>query len=631
MIRSVPLRRHAGAAVLAASLAGAFTLQAAPAQALAAAAPLCSTPSALDGSRFEIDTNANLVVNGAAATCVDWLTGGTNSALRITPKRDRPSGSNDNSFGQGSSENDPNPTIVSGSIPPNKSDLLSYGVYTEDTTTPKFLELFWQRVNSPQGTTNMDFELNQKFCNPMAMPSNCANNGSVETATPVRTQGDKLITYDLSRGGTVPTISIREWTGAVWGPADVISDGASPDALGSVNTSLIPANQAGGTIANGGLGALDPFTFGEAAISFDAIFPTGSDCRTFGSAYVKSRSSDSFNSELKDFIDPQRINLTNCTSLITTATPSVTIGDPIHDTATLGGGISPTGTITFRLYGNDQCSGTPLFTSPVNVNGNGNYNSAQYVPTAVGTYYWTAQYSGDANNSGSITACGDPNESSVVTKTQPAITTDLSADEVVIGGSVFDSATLTGATADAGGTVTYTAYSDMACTQNPRAAGTNLPVVNGVVPNSSSLDFNAIGTFWWQVSYSGDAKNQAAISDCQTEPLRVVKAGSQISTAQYTYPQDSTHVTATSGGQPTGNVTFRLFGPNDTTCSNPVFTQTVALSATGRASTDNTTFRVDSANSGQYHWTVVYGGDTSHDGVTSQCGVEHSTITITDN
>ena len=48
----------------------------------------------------------------------------------------------------------------------------------------------------------------------------------------------------------------------------------NPDALGSVNTSLIPATQTGG--ATGGLttslGSQDPFTFGEAAISFEALF-----------------------------------------------------------------------------------------------------------------------------------------------------------------------------------------------------------------------------------------------------------------------------------------------------------------------------------------------------------------------
>ena len=57
------------------------------------------------------------------------------------------------------------------------------------------------------------------------------------------------------------------------------------------------------------------------------------------------------------------------------------------------------------------------------VNGNGTYSSGNYTPTAVGTYYWIASYSGDANNSPAAGACGDAGESSVVSKIQPQIAT----------------------------------------------------------------------------------------------------------------------------------------------------------------------------------------------------------------
>jgi hypothetical protein len=63
---------------------------------------------------------------------------------------------------------------VTGSIPPNKSELKVFGVHTEVGTasaanpTGKFLQLLWSRVQNPSGTTNMDFELNQKF-----LCSNC--------------------------------------------------------------------------------------------------------------------------------------------------------------------------------------------------------------------------------------------------------------------------------------------------------------------------------------------------------------------------------------------------------------------------------------------------------------------------
>ena len=53
--------------------------------------------------------------------------------------------------------------------------------------------------------------------------------------------------------------------------------------------------------------------FGEAFIDLQqsGIFQTGV-CQVFGAAFLKSRSSDSFVAELKDFIAPIPINITNC-------------------------------------------------------------------------------------------------------------------------------------------------------------------------------------------------------------------------------------------------------------------------------------------------------------------------------
>ena len=66
-----------------------------------------------------------------------------------------------------------------------------------------------------------------------------------------------------------------------------------------------------------GLGAISPRTFGEAQIDFDAL--TGGDrttARRSASAYLKSRSSDSFTAALKDFIAPVPLNLDNCGTVI---------------------------------------------------------------------------------------------------------------------------------------------------------------------------------------------------------------------------------------------------------------------------------------------------------------------------
>jgi hypothetical protein len=501
------MRRPLGAALLVASALVVVFAVVGSAVATTPGPSGCTNTSTLDGSAFEIDTNANLVVN--TTNCIDWLADGANSSFRsgVLAKNDKPTGGSDDSFGQGTAEDNPNPTIVDGSIPPNKSDLKAFGVHTEAA----FLELFWSRVQNPSGTTNMDFELNRELCDGTA--AHCANNGSSRNpvyVTPKRTSGDKLITYDLSKGGTVPSISIRTWTGSAWGTATVISGGSSPDALGSINTTSIPASGTGG--ASGGLttalGSQDPFTFGETAISFEALFGSGA-CGSFGSAYLKSRSSDSFTSEIKDFVEPEPVQVSNCPSgLTTTATASATVGQPISDTAHLTVGAGTGGTITFHLYSDASCT-TEVNTglSPVTVNGPGDYNSGNYVTTAAGTYYWTAVYSGDSTTDPSSTACGDPGETSVVNRIQSGISTSQ---------SVYpnDSANITGG---GGGTVRFRLYAGTTCSGTALVDQTK-PVSGGAAATTNTTTaVNANGTYSWLVEYSGDASHTGATSACSTE------------------------------------------------------------------------------------------------------------------
>ncbi|HKY75496.1 MAG TPA: SpaA isopeptide-forming pilin-related protein, partial [Acidimicrobiia bacterium] len=248
----------------------------------------------LPGSNFEIDTDANLKVDDAAPS-IDW------AGVAETRKAELFTGSQDESFGQGTKEDTAVPTVVDGGIPPNKSDLKFFGLYQEGTTTDGFLHLFWSRVQDPSGTTNMDFEFNHNKCDALD-PDNsvCSANG----VTPVRTAGDLLITYDLTKGGTVPDLSLREWTGSQWGPELDLTG----KAVGSINSSTIPVDE------SDGLGKQDPRTFGEASIDLSAIFDDAR-CESFGSAYLKSRSSDSFTSALKDFVPPVPVDLSNCGSV----------------------------------------------------------------------------------------------------------------------------------------------------------------------------------------------------------------------------------------------------------------------------------------------------------------------------
>ncbi len=280
--------------------------------------------SSLSGSDFEIEADANIKVDTATSGVDDWV---EVPSSRI--KADKPSGKDDDSFGQGSKEDTAVPTVVSGSIPPNKSDLKEFGTYQEGNTQDGFFHLFWSRVQDPSGTTNMDFELNQSEV--------LTANG----VTPERTAGDLLITYDLEKGGKLATISKREWNGSKWGPATAFGSG---DAIGTINTTEIPAEA--------GLGAYSPRTFGEASVRLSSLFGDTTECKTFGTAYVKSRSSDSFTAALKDFIAPVGIDLTNCGTVKIIKTDDA--GSPLagaeftlyEDNAPVGGARGAEDTIT---------------------------------------------------------------------------------------------------------------------------------------------------------------------------------------------------------------------------------------------------------------------------------------------
>ena len=148
--------------------------------------PFAASAESLPGSNFEIDTaagvGANLVVDGNSPA-IDW------ASVTEIRRDDVPAGANDDSFTQGTAEDTEPPVPDSGSIPPNKSDLKTFGVYQEGEGADTILHLFWSRVQNPKGTTNMDFEFNQ------------STTPSANLITPVRTSGDLLIEYKLAKGG----------------------------------------------------------------------------------------------------------------------------------------------------------------------------------------------------------------------------------------------------------------------------------------------------------------------------------------------------------------------------------------------------------------------------------------------
>jgi uncharacterized repeat protein (TIGR01451 family) len=214
------------------------------------------------------------------------------------------------------------------------------------------------------------------------------------------------------------------------------------------------------------------------------------------------------------------------TALSTDAGGPYTIGVDgtvaLSDVATLTGGTAnATGTITFKLYSDDNCSTQVGSNVTASVNGanNKSYPSPSIVVSATGTYHWIAIYSGDNNgNAGTTTQCGDPHENPVVNARPTTLTTNaggpflLGADGTV---DLSDTATLTGGTSNAGGSITFRLFSDSECFNQ---VGNDVTVaVDGADSQSypsPPITVNAPGTYYWVAIYSGDPNNPASSTTC---------------------------------------------------------------------------------------------------------------------
>ncbi|WP_155374783.1 hypothetical protein [Catellatospora vulcania] len=312
-------------------------------------------------------------------------------------------------------------------------------------------------------------------------------------------------------------------------------------------------------------------------------------------------------------------------TLRTLASDDVPLGGSVFDRARLTNGFQPTGTITFNLYPDVVCEEAPVFTTTETVNGNGPYQSDPFTPTAVGTYHWRADYSGDANNTIAGTACNDPNEDVVVSAlATPAISTQASAD-VDLGGTISDTATLTGGD-DPTGEITFTLYGpdDADCSGEPVVTDGVTVDGNGSY-TSAGITPTAPGTYRWIAAYGGDANNAEATTACNDENESVVVRAVPVTPTLTTEASRDTFVgkpvydtaTLAGGAEPTGTITFSLYGPGDATCSRtPVFTSTVTINGNGVYPSG--TFRPGTP--GTYQWVAAYSGDSDNEAVSTDCG-----------
>jgi len=194
----------------------------------------------------------------------------------------------------------------------------------------------------------------------------------------------------------------------------------------------------------------------------------------------------------------------------------------------------------------------------------------------------------------------------------------------VLGATSTRIAALANATATSGGTVTYTVFSDHLCSLpvSPAQSST-VNVTNGIVPVSSAMRFNTVGTYFWNANYSGDTANETTPSSCQS--LTVTANGA--TTIDLAIVPDPVVVRTAFAGSvliagttalASGTVTFSLY--SDPTCTallTPV--QISTITGVNSVAPLSASFTIDVV--GTYFMNAVYSGDVSNVGSTSACDV----------
>jgi len=310
---------------------------------------------------------------------------------------------------------------------------------------------------------------------------------------------------------------------------------------------------------------------------------------------------------------------------------SIGLGQSFTDTATLTGAHSPTGSITFDVYNNANCTGTVLFTSTNGLSGN-SATSGSYTPPSAGSYYIAASYPGDGNNNSASSACS--NEVVTVGKGTPSVTTALLTSSLspYVGLYDDDVATVSGGHSP-NGYVTFNIYTTNNCSGAIWNTSTNS--LSGTSPNGPTAQSNSFGpftpgvTYYFDATYNGDPNNSSASSPCASEPVTVTKTSPGMYTTLSGTSVNlggsfSDSATLTSAVSPTGSVTFNVYTSN--ACSGtPLFTSTGTLS--GLSAPSGSFGPLNTA--GTYYVAASYPGDANNGPASSPCTAEVVTVTKT--
>src|SRR5262249_17749043 len=315
-------------------------------------------------------------------------------------------------------------------------------------------------------------------------------------------------------------------------------------------------------------------------------------------------------------------------TLVTTASVSANgvVGSAIpQDSATLSGGFlvdEGAASIPFTLTAPD---GSVVDSETVPVTGDGTYNTANtVVATQVGTYTWSASYSGNDYNNGASDQ-GGPTEQVTTIMASPSLVTQASfASGFIPSGKLStvipasavgtalpqDTAVLSGGYHDTG-TITFT----LTAPDGTVVDTETVPVTgNGTYTTANVNVATQVGTYTWVATYSGDNSLNNAASDQggTAEQLTTIKASPTISTvASETNSwvgsallSDTAYLSG--GSLETGTITFTLKAPDGSIAAVETVTVTPGIT------TYSSPTPVLATQAGTYTWLATYSGDVNN-------------------
>ncbi|WP_342728508.1 Ig-like domain repeat protein [Bradyrhizobium sp. B097] len=360
----------------------------------------------------------------------------------------------------------------------------------------------------------------------------------------------------------------------------VVTSQENPSVVGQTVTLVATVTVTGPFVPGGTVDFFDGIThLGSSFVGAGAaIFDISS--LTLGSHTITATYNGDTNGNLVSTSPPMTqivILAPTTTSLVSSANPSAP-GQSVTFTATVSGSGSPTGTVQFKdgaanLGAVALAGGVATFTTS---------------SLATGSHTITAVYSGDSNNTASMSAALTQTVNQAVSTT----TVTSSPNPSTPGQSVTFTATVTGASPT--GTVQF----------KDGAANLGAVTLAGGVATFTTSSL-ATGGHSITAAYSGDANNTASTSAALTQTVNQAASTTTVtSSLNPSAPGQSVTFTATvTGASPTGTVQFKDGAAN--------------LGAAVTLAGGVATFTTSSLPAGSHSITAAYSGDTNNTASTS--------------